>query len=395
MTIRHIKEHEYDEANYIKYIAFGRKADTLKNDADDPAAIWPDVVVACDDENKITARARNIHYTMMFDGRETPITGVSGVGSLPEARGKGRVRDIIRFVNREDRADGNLFSTLYPFSHQFYARFGYALVSELDTARFPISAVAPFLKQASYSVRRHLLEDGFEDMRAIQRAGLKNMNLAQILTDRQFKKSLGGDPLIHGDYRYILYNDDKAPIAWLYYTDHETSEHCTMKVHAAEWVDRKAFISLLSFIASFSARYDQVEMPLPTHWPFLSIVPEPKLVTLTRTPNGMARALDPAAVLRAMRHPAGAGAYRIAVEDDFLPENSGVYAVSFNNGAVSVEKTEGAADICCQIGAFTQLVLGYLTPADMIGRDDVAIHGNEETLNRVFVHKATGLPHHF
>ncbi len=67
----------------------------------------------------MTARVRNIDYTMFFDGQKVRMGGISAVSSLPEARGKGRVRAILHGVLSEDRSNGVMFSVLSPFSLHF------------------------------------------------------------------------------------------------------------------------------------------------------------------------------------------------------------------------------------------------------------------------------------
>ena len=120
MTIRRIRPEEYAEADNIKRVAFLRIVrEEQKNDADVPEEIYHSLWAYFDENNKMTARVRDIEYTMFFDGHAVGMCGISAVSSLPEARGKGRVREILQAVLSESREQGKVFSVLSPFSQPY------------------------------------------------------------------------------------------------------------------------------------------------------------------------------------------------------------------------------------------------------------------------------------
>lgn len=396
MHVRHIARHEFEAAEAIKLIAFGRKQVTAPNDADDPDAIFQSVIVCCDDDDNITARARNIDYRCMFDGHEVLMTGLSGVASLPEARGLGRVRAIVSFLFAEDRARGVLLGTQFPFSHAYYRRFGYEIASERQVVRIPTPALSPF-SSLPFFVKMHRLSDGFEDLRAVSTRMSARFNLGMRLTDRQFAKVCGGDPLVFGDYRYVLCDTDGTPCAYLYYTDRDQgSGNITARVEILEYVDQKALLCALGFLYGLRARYTHVELPLPTTERLQRHLPEPADATTELAPYGMARILNVAGTLEKMRHPGGRGSYALCVRDEMIPDNDGVYTISYRDAVASVSKTPKAApDLICDIGTLTQLVLGYCALDEITTKTGVTITNNDATLRSVFVRKPTFLSFHF
>ena len=68
MTIRRIRPEEYAEADNIKRVAFLRTVrEEQKNDADVPEEIYRSIWAYFNENNKMTARVRDIEYTMFLD----------------------------------------------------------------------------------------------------------------------------------------------------------------------------------------------------------------------------------------------------------------------------------------------------------------------------------------
>ena len=394
MAIRHITRDEYDIANEIKYIAFHRKQDTPKNDADDPDAIYQSLVAYYDEGGVMTARIRNIDYDILFEGAPVMAGGVSGVASAPEARGRGRVRGILQYVFHEDCERGCLFSTLFPFSHAYYRKFGYELCAYQQTALVPIEQLAGYAQMPLTAVL-HRESDGFDTIRQIESRMLSRYNMAMLLTDRQYKKAIGGDPYAHGDYRYILSDPNGAPCAYFYFTAETRSGASCAAVHALAYTDMQAFKRMLGFLYGLRAQYASVELPLPVDVDLLQMLPEPKHVKTQVLPYGMARILDTQAVLSRMRHPEGNGAYTVRVLDPAFPQNEGTYAVTYENGHASVSKAQLQPDLIVDVGTLTQLVLGTHALENVLWKDSVSLLQNEQTLRAVFVPKPVYFPHHF
>ena len=217
MTIRHITRDEYDIANDIKYIAFLKSPAPQKNDADDPDAIYSSIVGYFDDGGTMTARIRNMAYEAFFEGKRVPIGAICAVASSPEARGRGRIRELFQYALKEDYDRGALFSTLFPFSHGYYRNLGYELCAHLQKVRVPIEELRGFAGMPC-TAKLHRLSDGFDVIRQIEARMFQPYNPCMLLTDRQYKKALGGDPVLHGDYRYILSDPDGTPCAYVYFT---------------------------------------------------------------------------------------------------------------------------------------------------------------------------------
>ncbi len=394
MTVRYIERSEFTDSELIKSIAFARKAMTPRNDADDPDVIYKSIIGCFDEQGHMAARARNIDYTCTFDGKQVPMTGLSGVASLPQTRNQGYVRAIARFAFEQDRKRGVVFNSLFPFSHAYYRRFGYEIASEQQLVRIPTEDLSGYARLA-FTARMHKDEDGYEQIRAISSAMNSRYNLGMHLNDRQFLKSLGGDALLHGNYRFILYRQEK-PCAYLLYTDNAGPDGvCTAEVEQLEFVDDQALLCALGFLYRLRARYQYIRFQLPSDISFLRLLPEPKNADLMLRSYGMARILNVETAILSMRHPKSGGQYVLCVHDGMIPDNEGVYTVTYADNVMVEKKPERAPDLSLDIGTLTQLVLGYSTLAEALIKTGVEVHGNEQTLSEVFIKKPTYLSFHF
>ena len=394
MGIRHITRDEYDAANEIKYIAFHRKPFAFKNDADNPDAIYHSLIGYYDEVGTMTACMRNIDYDIFFEGACVPACGITNVVSSPEARGRGRIREIFQYVFDEDRARGRLFSMLYPFSHVYYRQFGYALCAYRQTVRIPIEQLSPYAHMPMRA-RLHREADGFDAIRRIESRMLSRYNMAMLLTDRQYRKALGGDAYTHGDYRYILSDPTGTPCAYLYFTAESTDGACCAAIHALAYTDTLALQRVFGFLYGLRAQYAFAQLLLPIDIDLLQMLPEPQYAKADIVPYGMARILDVQAVLSRMRHPQGHGTYTLRVSDPFSPANEATYTVSYEHGRATVCQTQRQPDLIVDVGTLTQLVLGTQALDCVLWKESVSLLQNEQTLHAVFVQKPVYFPHHF
>ena len=188
MGVRRITLQEYEKADQIKRVAFLRTTrEEAKNEADRPEEIFESIWAYFDDDERMTARVRNIDYTMFFDGQKVRMGGISAVSSLPEARGKGRVRAILHGVLSEDRSNGVMFSVLSPFSQPYYRQFGYAVANQVSEYTFSLECLLPYAK-TPFQARLHQPGDPLDDFNAVHNAASARYNMALVRTNRQWLK---------------------------------------------------------------------------------------------------------------------------------------------------------------------------------------------------------------
>ena len=380
---------EYVEAVKISTIAFVGKCDPEKVRAnveeeqrknDGSAEFWG----AFGDDDVMTSHMINNIYHILYDGRIVLCGGVGNVSSLPEHRRQGGIRAIFREKFADMRQRGFVFSALYPFSHEYYRKFGYEFCHAPLRQRVEVRDLALF--PCPYQARLHQWGECIQPFKDVYQKFILGRNMAIVRSERQWDW-IEGDPYKDNVYRYLL-SDENGAHAYVVFKPEGSGDARKAVIRDMAWDSREALYGLLGFLYRLSAQYTYVEGVFPAEVDFRTLIPEPYRVEQKVDTHGMYRVVDVPKALTLMRHPQGSGRYTIAVRDAFLEENTGTYAVSYAGGAaVSVERTDAPADMSCDVTTLAQLVLGYAPLSTLRLRPDVVVSGNEDTLNSVFVKK--------
>ena len=96
------------------------------------------------EEGQLTASLLLPQFQMRYEGHDVPMVGVGGVASLPEYRYGGAVRQIFHTALEWMWDQGAVFSTLYPFSHSYYRKFGYELCQLVTQYKLSTGALESF-----------------------------------------------------------------------------------------------------------------------------------------------------------------------------------------------------------------------------------------------------------
>ena len=134
-------------------------------------------------------------------------------------------------------------------------------------------------------------------------------------------------------------------------------------------------------------------MFLPASLQLFSVIRSPRAYDITQTvaQGYMIRPVNVKRMLEIIRKP-DESRFDIRVEgDEYIAENNGTWEVS-RSGA---EPTDKAPDLTVSIQAFGQLAAGCVSLAEAEYRPDVTVHGNRETLEKVFVRKPVLVEDHF
>ncbi len=380
---------EYLQAIKISTIAFvgamdeekaKKEAEEEQANRDGSSEFWgsftPDGVM--------TSHMINNIYHVLYDGRIVLCGGVGNVSSLPEYRRQGGIRDIFREKFADMRARGFVFSALYPFSHDYYRKFGYEYCYSPMKQRFEVADLKHF--PCPYQVRMHQDGECLQPFKDVYQKFILGQNMAIVRSERQWDW-IEGSPYKNKIYRYLL-ADEKGTHAYVVLRAEGSGEERKAVLKDYAYDSKEAFYGMLGFLYRLSAQYTYIEAVFPYDIDMRILIGEPYRVKQEVNTHGMYRVVNVEKALELMRHPQGKGRYTIAVQDDFIAENTGVYAVTYENGAAtSVQRTMGQADLSCNVTTLAQLTMGYAPLSTLAYRPDVVINGNEEILHSVFIKK--------
>lgn len=380
MIIRNIRREEMLDAFKVRTIAFSfsnfNEDEKKQLIAEMPDSRFDEEWGCYTEEGKLVAAVRNNNFTVWYDGHQVRMGGIGGVACLPEYRYGGSVKNIMKALLEKAREDGEVLSSLFPFSHEFYRKVGYEMCLPKIVYEFPTTLIADY-KHRGF-VRRLEKGDSIEPLREIYRAYASKYNM---MVDRVDDRYHIGEPYVAHQSTMIL-GDERGARAYLYYAKATKDNAKCLEVRDIAFIDAEGFRMVLGFLSRMSADYKWIRMSLPEDVPLSAMVPRPYELSQSQRFNGMARVTNVEKALELMKRPAGAE-FTIEVEDAFLPVNSGVYRVT----DAGVEKTEGAADISMSVQALATTLVGYIGLDGLRYRGDVRIQANEEQLKKVFVRK--------
>lgn len=353
-----------------------------------------------DDADKLVCSISTLRHHLAFGGQGMPVGEVHMVGSLPEGRGGGNVRTLMAELLRHFKRRGDQMAVLIPFSFSFYRKFGFELAARRMTQRVPIDQLASF--GCDYTVTRVSSEKDVAVLRSLYDEFAACRNLAELRGDAAWAYTGNGEwgerDFFHRDclrYTYVLWDAAgraHAYVSYIFVTGDKGPFVGELKVSDLVYNSPEAFRGVLGFLYRLRAKVTHVEFDLMDDLDLATLIPDCDQAERTVGGHVMARLLDVPGVLQKMPHPSGSGSYVMEVDDAFMPENSGRCRVTFADGrATAVETTEEEPDLSVTQETLCQLVVGRINLNDACYRAGTVVHGNEGTLNQVFVRRSVSL----
>lgn len=390
MEVRKLAGKERFDANVISHIAFHMRMEdpektrewSEKQTVDDWGAFSPD--------GKLMAHIINHRFESFLDGNLVWNGGIGGVSTLPEYRNTGAVRAIFSKLLPEAYRNGEVISTLYPFNHAFYRKFGYETIRPKNVYEFAPSVLKEY--RFDGEVNQWQPGDSMEGYLALSRRFAGEYNLSIQRSEERFREAhFEGKYLKDRKFAYMLC-ENRQPVAYVIFQDIRHDPAAILKAEDVAWAGPKGFYALLGFLARFTADYGTIELPMPCGLELLSLIHSPDAYGISKHTEQcyMIRAVNAQKLLEAMRKPPQT-AFTIGITDDLIPENNGVWAVS--NEAVT--KTDASPDLSVDIRSLGQLAAGGTCLAEAEYREDVTVHSNRGTLESVFVRKPVMVQDHF
>ena len=390
MEIRLLQGAERFDARLIATVAFhGRMEDPEKSKQEagrETDQHWG----AFDDDGTLMAHMINNQYTSWLDGTLIRNGGIGAVSTLPEYRKTGAVREIFKALLPCAYRDGEVISTLYPFSHAFYRKFGYETVCWKNIYEF---SPAVLERNYSFSGKASLWKQGdpADEWTAFYNAFASKYNLTIRRDGKMMEERLKGEYYKDRKFCYMLRENDR-PVAYLIFQDIRHDPQAILDVQDLAWDGPEGFRAILGFLARFSADYGSIRLFLPRDIEFLSLVRSPLQYEIRRSAEQsyMIRVINAAKLLEAMKKPRD-GRFTIRVTDEIIPENNGTWEVT----ADAVTPTGEAPDLSVTEKALGQLAAGAVSLAEAELRGDTVVHGNRETLEKTFIRKPILVEDHF
>jgi predicted acetyltransferase len=388
--LRRLAAEDIIQLKRLHTISYNQRRDFSKEDVqkEDPLAHPAHWAIGVFENGKLLAGMYELDYLMRFDGHSVKMSGISGVGTLPEARKGGHVRRIMEHLLPEAYEKGVIFSSLTPFSHDFYRKFGY----EIACARNKISISMGDLSEIKAPGQFiHILPgDDTSLLAEVHSQYIAHLNHG-IHRDywpdnRAWKCFTGEDPCASGYFLYLWKDETGKARSYIKYQDVMGEDDHDMSVTELAFIDKKGLYGALSITGSLSAQFDNFKWMMPTFIDPFDFIGDAWSIEQETTPRDMTRIINVKKALELMRCPYFDGEYTVEVEDENISANSGKYLVEFGKDASRVSITSKEPDMVCDIRVLSQLVTGYRTIENaMYSRQEgLTVNKNIETLKGVF-----------
>ena len=316
-----------------------------------------------------------------FHGREVKHFGVGSVATFPEYRGRGAVKAIFAKMLREYRDAGYLFSSLMPFSHAFYRKFGYEVCYFTHFYEIPLTQFASFPKP--FSVRPvYDPEDTADFLKVYKEFACRyNFAIARSEKCRGTEQVWSGHFTKDKAYRYVLYNELQEPEAYASFTKGNNS---LMEIGELAFISPDAMRRLFGFLSGFYPNYKKLYGRFPTDLRFEAFLPDSYDIVKSRSYPFMHRVLDVIKATELLPCPETEGSFTLKISDRYLEENDGVFLFTYGGGKVKCEKVNREPDGEMDISSFTQLISGGTTVDELLMRSDVKVNSGLDGMRRLF-----------
>ena len=389
MEIRLLNGEERFQARLIATVAFHMRMEDPEKARQESVQETHQHWGAFHEDGTLMAHMINHQFMSYLDGKAVRNGGIGAVSTLPEYRMEGGIREIFRKLIPHAYADGEVISTLYPFSHAFYRKFGYETVCWKNVYEFSPAVLKGYAFRGDAKLWKQ--GDSVSEWTGLYDRFASSRNLAIRRDDKRMADHLKGEYYKDRKFGYLLY-DGGNPIAYLIFQDIRHDPQAILEVQDLAWDGPKGFQAILGFLARFSADYGTIRLFLPRDIELMALIRSPLAYEIRKTTeqNYMVRVINAVKALEAIRKPEGCR-FVIRISDELIPENNGTWQVTCDG----VHPSDQEPDLSVSEKALGQLVTGAVSLGEALYREDTAVIRNREMLDRVFVRKPILVEDHY
>lgn len=334
------------------------------------------------DESDLVTVCARYDFTARVRGGFHPVAGLSAVASPPESRRQGHVAAMLDAYHEECREDGFGIAALWPFEYGFYRRFGYEKAcdyAEITVAPEDLGDVAddPVGRFRRLDADDWAAVDAVHDQWATESFGLKRTE--SWWRTRAFQ-GWEKDPYVYG------WTDDDGDLrGYLFYKIEEDGDDKRLDAWELAFADETARGQLYRFLRDHDSQVESVRLFGQVDTSLLDRLSDPRAVDMEVKPGPMIRLLDVGEALSAFEYDA-TGGVTVAVEDDHLACNDGVFDLTVADDGVTYLESDAEPDVRCDVATFSQLAFGVHDAATLerYGRLDVERDAARDTLDALF-----------
>jgi len=404
--LRRLKDEEMPLLSRLHSVVYNNRRDFLKEgDKRDPLSLPADWSWGIFENGRLQSGLTEINYLMNFDGNSVPMSGIAGVGTLPESRKGGLVRTIFEKLLPEAYERGVIFSCLAPFSYSYYRQFGYEISCARNRINIPMKDFSHLKLRGNFT--QIFPGDDTSCLAKVHSEYIKKVNHGihrdywpENLAWRDFTNN---DPYAKGIFLYQWIDDSGEPGGHVKYEVKKEPNKTIASISELIFKDNASLYGILSLFGAQNAQVDAFEWLMPSYIDPMDIMAalssndmeiEQRLIH-----RDMTRVINVKAALEMMRttDTSGNAEFCIGVEDNLISANNASFLVEFGKQGKRVSITNKEPDIKCNIPALSQLITGYRSLDNMLftKKSGLEIYGKKNMLSGFFTQRPQHMTEYF
>lgn len=392
MITRVLKKEEETEFQKVQSIAFEKEYEEESSEEQNDRIHSKKIGVFHEGEHQLLGCLQVNEYYCRYDGKQVVLGGIGGVATLPQYRRNGVIRHAMEYALQTMYEEGYTFSYLYPFSMQYYRKFGFEAGNMLYEWTIPIKELTGNI--AKGSVEQIFPGDTTSELLEIYHQFYHEYNLSVIR--EIYNEELEKENLLKKKRYVFLYRNEQGKATGFFvmnkeYEGNKKIMQCTPSFKNYNdflFLDMDALHGMFSLIKqAFGSHYDFLKIALPSNICMASLVGENNKVECQMSYGGMVRVINVENALSLCKCK-GNGAVCIEITDEMLPQNQGRWNVVFTEKDTNqVERTMDEPDISLSINDFSSLICGARELEDINYMPGATVYKNITELEKIFYRK--------
>ncbi len=347
-----------------------------------PEQMRPEWTLCAFEDGKLATSYAAWPFTMRFNGKGIPASGVTAVGTLPHYRRRGYLRKITRihFEQLHEEKTQPL-AILWAMYAAIYQRYGYAIVStqnryhvEPRYLQFPVGQAVSgrFLEAAENDLA--VLKDIYKKFVA-DKTGY--IHRAQTMWEHQVLVKPAKGRIL----RQMIYREDDQPLGYVIYEamHHPSSEvqgppYQRIRIRDLAWLSISAYQAIWDYFAQHDVAWDVV-WQAPVDDPLRHLLLEPRRLNTTTREAILGRIIDVDRALSGRGYPEEDELFFEIVDDGLCPWNNGRWKLETSDSESFVTSSTREPEMIMPISTMAMLSFGQVsaTEAARMGRLDANV----------------------
>ena len=351
---------------------------------DQPNPIMPEWTTCALVDGRLATSFGAWPFRVRLNGRSVGMAGVTMVGTWPEFRRRGLLRQVMTQSFADQRDEKQSIAILWASMAAIYQRFGYGAAT--TGTRYRVDR--RFIQfrdgeQAGGRVRLVSKEDARPTLAAIYKEYNRPRNLMVQRAAPLWEARLGGDGSERNQYG-VYHDSAGTPRGYVVYRisyDAAVQVGPTQVIDVIDWaaLDADAYRGMWEHFAAHDL-VCRVEIGVPEDDPAPLLMLEPRELK-RQTGDGIWMRITDVAGALPQRPYGDAGVLTIRVRDDLCPWNDGVWSIETTGDETEVRRVQNAhdADITAPVNVLSVLLSGH-RPATTLAHAGLLEVGNEKAL---------------